>query len=71
MSTDQSEMLRENGYNDHIGHTLQQNGLCRCGASEWPHRVELTHKSCFAGGGWHNFAADGICQDCGKKRAPR
>jgi hypothetical protein len=69
MNNEQQEMLLENGYNDFIGHTVQQNGLCKCGASEWPHRLELQHKACFVGGGEHNFATDGICQDCGNKRA--
>ena len=36
-----------------------------------PHRIRLNDKPCFAGGGWHNFAADGICQDCGNTRAQR
>lgn len=65
MNSDQIETLKLHGYNDFIGHTLQQNGRCKCGAAEWPHRIELNHKPCFIGGGWHNFAADDICQDCG------
>jgi hypothetical protein len=65
---EQQEMLRKNGYNDHIGHTVQENGRCKCGASEWPHRSEWKGKQCFAGGGWHNFADDGICTDCGNTR---
>jgi len=69
MNNEQQEMLRENSYSDFIGHTVQQNGRCKCGASEWPHRVTLNDKPCFAGGGSHNFAADGICQDCGNTRA--
>jgi hypothetical protein len=71
MNLDQIETLKLHGYNDHIGHTLQQNGRCKCGASEWPHRAELSDKPCFTGGGWHNFAADGICQDCSNTRASR
>jgi hypothetical protein len=35
---EQQEMLRRNGYNDFIGHTLRENGRCKCGASVWPHR---------------------------------
>jgi hypothetical protein len=54
-----------------ICHTVQQNGRCKCGASEWPHRIELNLKPCFVGGGKHNFAADNICQDCGNTRASR
>lgn len=69
MNNEQGEMLRNSGYNDFIGHTLQPDRRCKCGASEWPHRIELREKSCFMGGGWHNFAADGICQDCGNTRA--
>jgi len=68
MNNEQQETLRVNDYNDFIGHTVQQNGRCKCGASEWPHRVTLNDKPCFAGGGSHNFAADGICQDCGNTR---
>ena len=71
MNNEQQEMLRKNGYNDFLGHTLQQNGRCKCGASEWPHRVELNDKPCFTVGGWHNFAADGICLDCSNTRASR
>jgi hypothetical protein len=71
MNNEHQEMRLEKGYNDFIGHTVQQNGRCRCGASEWLHRVALNNKPCFAGGGWHNFAADGICQDCGNSRASR
>ena len=48
-----------------ICHTVQQNGRCKCGASEWPHRIELNLKPCFVAGGKHNFAADNICQDRG------
>ena len=65
MMNEQQEMLRKYGYNDFIGHTLQENGRCKCGASEWPHRSEWKGKQCFAGGGWHNFGDDGICSDCG------
>jgi len=54
-----------------ICHTVQQNGRCKCRASEWPHRIELNLKPCFVGGGKHNFAADNICQDCGNTRASR
>jgi hypothetical protein len=67
MTNEQSENLRERGYNDFVGHTLQANGRCKCGASEWPHRPALSAKPCFMGGGDHNFAGDGICQDCGNK----
>jgi hypothetical protein len=69
MNNEQREMLRENGYNDFIGHTVQQNGRCKCGAFEWPHRITLSDKPCFAGGGWHNFADDSICSDCGNTRS--
>ena len=48
-----------------ICHTVQQNGRCKCGASEWPHCIELNLKPCFVAGGKHNFAADNICQDRG------
>jgi hypothetical protein len=65
MNSDQTETLKLHGYNDSVGHTVQQNRRCKCGASEWTHRIELNEKPCFAGGGQHNFAADGICQDCG------
>jgi hypothetical protein len=68
---EQQEMLRKNGCNDFIGHTVQQDGRCKCEASEWPHHAKLSDKPCFVGGGWHNFAADGICQDCGNTRASR
>lgn len=30
---EQQEMLGTNGYNDFIGHTLQEDGHCKCGAS--------------------------------------
>jgi hypothetical protein len=43
---EQQEMLRRTGYNDFIGHTVQQDGRCKCGASEWPHRVTLNDKPC-------------------------
>ena len=66
--TDQHKMLKTLGFNDFIGHTIQDDGRCKCGASRWPHRVDLTQKPCFMGGGQHNFACDGICQDCGSKR---
>jgi hypothetical protein len=68
MMTKQTENLRERGYNDFVGHTLQANGRCKCGASQWPHHIELNDKPCFTGGGWHNFAADEVCQDCGNRR---
>jgi hypothetical protein len=72
MNSDQTEILKLHGYNDFVGHTVQQDRRCKCGASEWPHRIELNDKPCFAGGGWHNFTADGICQDCGNtNKAPR
>jgi hypothetical protein len=50
---------------DFVGHTLQADGRCRCGASRWPHRIELSHQLCFMGGGRHNFAIDRVCRDCG------
>jgi hypothetical protein len=65
---EQLESLRIFGYNDFAGHTLQDNRRCKCGATQWPHGVEMRGKNCFAGGGWHNFASDGICQDCGNRR---
>jgi hypothetical protein len=71
MNSDQVETLKQHGYNDFVGHTLQVGGRCKCGASEWPHRIALNDKPCFTGGGWHNFAADGICQDCGNARVAR
>ena len=71
MNNEQQEILRKTGYNDFIGHTLRQNGRCKCGASEWPHRIALNDKPCFVGGSSHNFAADGICQDCSNTRAAR
>jgi hypothetical protein len=70
MYADQTETLKRLGYNDFIGHTLQMNGHCKCGALQWPHSEILTSKPCFVGGGLHNFAADGICQDCGNKSEP-
>ncbi len=63
------ETLKLRGYNDFIGHTVQPNGTRKCGASEWPHIIELIAGPCYTGGGWHNFAADGVCQDCGIKSA--
>lgn len=70
MNADQTETLKQLGYNDFIRHTLQTDGNCKCGSSQWPHSVTLTSKPCFVGGGQHNFAADGICQDCGNKSEP-
>jgi len=69
MNSDQVETLKQYGYNEFVGHTLQVDGRCKCGAFEWPHRVELQHKPCFVGGGKHNLATDGICQDCGNQSA--
>jgi hypothetical protein len=68
MINEQTELLRAKGYNDFNGHTLQANDRCKCGAAKWPHRIELTGKQCFVGGDSHNFAIDGICQDCGNRR---
>jgi hypothetical protein len=64
MNSDQIETLKLRGYNDFIGHTLQTDGRCKCGVSQWPHSIRLNLKPCFMGGGQHNFA-NGICQDCG------
>lgn len=71
MNNEQREMLRQCGYNDFIGHIVQGDGRCKCGASEWPQRIQLNSKPCFMGGGSHNFAPNNICQDCGNKRPSR
>jgi hypothetical protein len=64
-SEQQRDTLKAYGFNDYVGHTLQANRRCKCGASEWPHSESLRAKPCFTGGGRHNFASDGVCQDCG------
>ncbi len=68
MNGQQREMLRQYGYNDFIGHVVQEDGRCKCGAAVWPHRIQLTSRPCFVGGGSHSFAPDDICQDCGNTR---
>jgi hypothetical protein len=70
MNNEQLATLQARGYNDFIGHTLQANGRCKCGASQWPHSPEFGSKPCFMGGGLHNFAVDGVCQDCGNAKTP-
>jgi hypothetical protein len=70
MSDEQLASLQAHGHNDFIGHTLQGNGRCKCGAPQWPHRPEFGSNPCFMGGGHHNFAVDGVCQDCGNTKTP-
>ena len=71
MNSEQRKKLRRDGYNEFIGHVVQEDGRCKCGATEWPHQVQLKSRPCFVVGGSHNFAADNICQDCGNTRPSR